>query len=132
MKKQKERNPKSEIKEKNKIIEENKSSQDLENISLIDKLIRKIERYNLKSTSIKIFTYFKMNKYKDIPIEKAFSKLVKEYDSNPNNFLTAKNVPFNSRKRFISSLSLSIKNNSFSCINRNNIKYGEQTKGSQP
>lgn len=123
MKKQKERNPKSEIKEKNKIIEENKSSQDLENISLIDKLIRKIERYNLKSTSFKIFTYFKMNKYKDIPIDKAYSKLVKEYDSNPNNFLTAKNVPFNSRKRFISSLSLSIKNNSFSCINRNNIKY---------
>ena len=84
---------------------------------------RKNSNINLKSAYFRIFTYFKNNKYNDISLENTFSKLIKEYDSNPNNFLTAKNAPYNSKKNFISCLALTFKNNSFTSIIVNNKKH---------
>lgn len=117
-----EKQPKSKSSSINKKKNPNNNNKISSYISSIDNMINKIEKYNLKSTCFKIFTYFKNNKYNEIPIEKIFSKLTKEYDTNPNNFLTAKNIPYNSRKNFITNIYLSLKNYSFISINANNKK----------
>ena len=89
----------------------------------IDILLDKMKNYNLKSTSYRIFTYFKKNNYNGIPIDKIFDILSNEYDSNPEIFFNSLNEPINSKKKLIGSYNLTMRSSSFIILNIDNIKY---------
>ena len=122
MKKEKMKPSKSEIKHLHKkTLSQYVNIQNENILPSIDDLLNKIKNVQLKSTSMKIFLLFKKYNYNAIAFDTITSQFIKEYESNPSNFLSYNQNQFTSQEKLIKSLNKSLTNGAFSLFKENNV-----------
>ena len=124
MKKEKMKPSKSEIKySSKKVLSQYLDIQNENILPSIDDLLCKMKNVQLKSTSMKIFLLFKKYNYNKIAFDTISSQFLKEYESDPSNFLSYNQNQFTSPEKLLKSLSKSLTNGAFLSFKENNVSY---------
>ena len=124
MKKEKKKASKSEVKhthKKEKVLSQYINIQNENILPSIDNLLSKMKNVQLKSTSMKIFLLFKKYNYNTITFDTITSQFMKEFESDPSNFLSYNQNQFTSQEKLLKSLNKSLTNCSFALFKENNV-----------